>query len=319
MPTLDELMKPEAILPMATFMAILMGAWGILTLMTSRTANAEERLRRMVERTKKDQKEIRRQREQERIQEKVAEAAKRLSKTVEPKNKDHLGKLRIDLLNAGFRHPQAVQIFLGMKVLCMLAALAVFTPMILAQVGSNRLGLTYIILCAGAAFYLPGLVVGQKKKKRQEAIFLGLPDALDLMVVCVEAGLGFDAAMRRVTTELMGSCPELCDEINIVNFQIQMGRSRRDALRDLGIRTGVDDVRALAGVIIQAERFGSSIGQALRVQSDAMRTRRRQLAEERAAKTAVKIMLPLVLFIFPGVFVVLVGPAGMKIAETLVK
>jgi tight adherence protein C len=121
--------------------------------------------------------------------------------------------------------------------------------------------------------------------------------------------------MRRVTGELSQSSPELCEEFAIANFQLQMGRARKEVLRDLGVRTGVDDVRALAAVIIQAERFGSSIGTALRVQSDAMRLRRRQLAEERAAKTAVKIMIPLVLFIFPGVFVVLVGPAGIQLAK----
>ena len=146
-----------------------------------------------------------------------------------------------------------------------------------------------------------------------------MPDAIDLMVVCVEAGLGLDIAMRRVTAELATSCPALCEEFAIANFQVQMGRARKDVLRDLGIRTGVDDLRALAAVIIQAEKFGSSIGSALRVQSDSMRTKRRQLAEERAAKTAVKIMIPLVLFIFPGVFVVLVGPAGMQIAQTMMK
>ena len=146
---------------------------------------------------------------------------------------------------------------------------------------------------------------------------MGLPDALDLMVVCVEAGLGLDAAMRRVTSELGQSSPILCEEFAIANFQLQMGRPRKDVLRDLGTRTGVDDVRALAAVIIQAEKFGSSIAAALRVQSDAMRLRRRQLAEARAAETSVKIMLPLILFIFPGVFVVLVGPAVLNIMSTL--
>jgi tight adherence protein C len=161
------------------------------------------------------------------------------------------------------------------------------------------------------------VIVGNIKKRRMESIFLGLPDAIDLMVVCVEAGLGLDTAMRRVTTELAGACPALCEEFAIANFQAQMGRVRKDVLRDLGTRTGVDDMRALSAVIIQAEKFGSSIGVALRVQSDSMRTKRRQLAEERAAKTAVKIMIPLVLFIFPGVFVVLVGPAGIQIAKTM--
>ena len=168
---------------------------------------------------------------------------------------------------------------------------------------------------AASVFYLPDFVINNQKKRRGESIFLGLPDALDLMVVCVEAGLGLDAAMRRVTNELAHSCPVICEEFAISNFQIQMGRARRDVLRDLGTRTGVDDVRSLAAVIIQAEKFGSSIAAALRVQSDAMRLRRRQLAEERAAKTSVKIMIPLIFFIFPGVFVVLVGPAAMRMAS----
>jgi tight adherence protein C len=150
-----------------------------------------------------------------------------------------------------------------------------------------------------------------------EGIFLGLPDAIDLMVVCIEAGLGFDTAMRRVTQELARAWPILCEEFSIALFQAQMGRARKDVLRDLGVRTGVDDMRSLAAVVIQAERFGSSIGAALRVQSESMRTKRRQLAEERAAKTAVKIMIPLILFIFPGVFVVLVGPAAIQIAKTM--
>ena len=180
-------------------------------------------------------------------------------------------------------------------------------------------GLFYSILAGSLGFYLPTLAIGSIMKKRAEAIFLGLPDALDLMVVCVEAGLGLDTAMRRVTSELATSCPVLCEEFAIANFQVQMGRARKDVLRDLGVRTGVDDVRALAAVIIQSEKFGSSIGAALRVQSDSMRMKRKQLAEERAAKTAVKIMIPMILFIFPGVFVVLVGPAGIQIANTLMK
>jgi tight adherence protein C len=178
---------------------------------------------------------------------------------------------------------------------------------------------TSYMIAAGAggfAFYLPDLVLGRRKKSRGQAIFMGLPDALDLMVVCVEAGLGLDAAMRRVTSELGQSCPVLCEEFAIANFQLQMGRTRKDVLRDLGTRTGVDDVRALSAVIIQAEKFGSSISAALRVQSDAMRLRRRQLAEAKAAETSVKIMLPLILFIFPGVFVVLVGPAALSIISS---
>jgi tight adherence protein C len=139
------------------------------------------------------------------------------------------------------------------------------------------------------------------------------------MVVCVESGLGLDAAMRKVCDEMREHAPVICEEMSLCNFQLQMGRARRDVLHDLGVRTGVDDVRSLAAILIQADRFGSSVAQALRVQSDSMRTRRKQLAEEKAAKTAVQLIFPLVLFIFPGIFVVLVGPAAIQISNTLLK
>jgi tight adherence protein C len=301
---------------MATFGAIKHGGWAVLLILASRPTRAEDRLKRMLDRPQNEIERARQIREHKRIQDKVAEAAKRLSAPMQPKDEAELGKIRLSLLNAGIRSPQAVQIFLGMKMICLLLGLALATPSALSK-GMDRNSVMTIIAAGGVGFYLPGFIVGQKRRARQKAIFLGLPDALDLMVVCVEAGLGFDAAMRRVTAELNESCPEVCDELNIVNFQIQMGRPRREALRDLGIRTGVEDVRALAAVIIQAEKFGSPIGSALRVQSDAMRTRRRQMAEEKAAQTAVKIMLPLIMFIFPGVFVVLVGPAAIKIMDPM--
>jgi tight adherence protein C len=157
---------------------------------------------------------------------------------------------------------------------------------------------------AGVGFYLPVLVLRVMISFRQEAIFLSMPDALDLLVVCVEAGLGLDAAMRRVTEELTESAPELCQELAACNMQMQMGRPRREVLHDLGIRTGVDDVKTL-------------VATALRVQSDSMRTKRRQMAEEQAQKTAVKIIFPLVLFIFPGIFVVLVGPAAIMMIRQM--
>ena len=135
-------------------------------------------------------------------------------------------------------------------------------------------------------------------------------------MVCVESGLGLDAAMRKVCDEMKDHAKVICEEFSLANFQLQMGRPRREVLHDLGVRTGVDDVRSLAAILIQADRFGSSIAQALRVQSDSMRTRRKQLAEEKAAKTAVQLIFPLVLFIFPGIFVVLVGPAAISIMQT---
>ena len=125
--------------------------------------------------------------------------------------------------------------------------------------------------------------------------------------------------MRKVCDEMGTHAKVICEELSLANFQLQMGRPRREVLHDLGVRTGVDDVRSLAAILIQADRFGSSIAQALRVQSDSMRTRRKQVAEEKAAKTAVQLLFPLILFIFPGIFVVLVGPAAINIMETLLK
>jgi len=227
--------------------------------------------------------------------------------------------LRIKLANAGFRSDSAVAVYLGLRFVTLivftLLAVAVFLP---------KYGLTYaalkpIVVSAGFGFYTPSIVLWFLRKKRQEEIFLSLPDALDLLVVCVESGLGLDAAMRKVCDEMKDHAKVISEELSLANFQLQMGRPRREVLHDLGVRTGVDDVRSLAAILIQADRFGSSIAQALRVQSDSMRTRRKQLAEEKAAKTAVQLIFPLVLFIFPGIFVVLVGPAAISIMKTMMK
>jgi len=176
-----------------------------------------------------------------------------------------------------------------------------------------------ILVVTVLGFYLPSMALWWLRRKRQQEIFLTLPDALDLLVVCVESGLGLDAAMRKVCDEMKEHARVLCDEIALANFQLQMGRPKREVLHDLGVRTGVDDVKSLAAILIQADRFGSSVAQALRVQSDSMRVKRRQIAEEKAAKTAVQMIFPLVLFIFPGIFVVLVGPAAIAIYERLLK
>jgi tight adherence protein C len=307
----------EILVPIAVFFAFTLFVWGILSAVADRPSTAEERLKRVLNPMahRPDAKIMAQQ--QERLQARFAEAASKLGKSFKPSDEAEVGKIRVRLLNAGFRGEQAVMTFYGTKTAGLLLGLAIAAPLVLTRFGMTQMGFCYIMLAGAVGFYLPDFIVNNMKKKRSESIFLALPDALDLMVVCVEAGLGLDIAMRRVTSELSMSCPVLCEEFAIANFQVQMGRARKDVLRDLGTRTGVDDMRALAAVVIQAEKFGSSIGTALRVQSDSMRLRRRQLAEERAAKTAVKIMIPLVLFIFPGVFVVLVGPAGIQIAKTM--
>jgi len=308
----------EALLPYLVFLSITLAVWALLSALGDRKAGAEDRLHRIMNPAiGRQEAEARVAGRQEKFQAQVTKAANKLGQSLRPSDEEELGKVRLKLLNAGFRNENAVAVLFGIKLILMLLGLTIAFPIVALKLGMTRNAFTITAVCGGIGFYLPGMVVDSRKKKRSESIFLGLPDALDLMVVCVEAGLGLDAAMRRVTTELATSCPVLCEEFAISNFQLQMGRPRKDVLRDLGLRTGVDDMRSLAAVIIQAEKFGSSIGSALRVQSDAMRLRRRQYAEERAAKTAVKIMIPLILFIFPGVFVVLVGPAGIQIANTI--
>jgi len=225
--------------------------------------------------------------------------------------------LRIKLANAGFRSESASAVYHGLRVASLLAFLAPAMIIFGIKNGMTFRTMQYVLVLGGIGFYLPSLVLWYLRSKRQQEIFLTLPDALDLMVVCVESGLGLDAAMRKVTEEMKGHAVTISEEFALANLQLQMGRPRREVLHDLGVRTGVDDVRSLAAILIQADRFGSSIANALRVQSDSMRTRRRQLAEEKAAKTAVQLIFPLVLFIFPGIFVVLVGPAAINIANNL--
>ena len=308
----------EMIVPVCVFLAITLGVWGVLSAMSGRsTGERAEELPEPLDPTAALNEVRARANQSARIQKRVSEAASKIGQSLRPSNEVELGKIRLKLLNAGYRGEQAVMAYYGWKLFGLLIMLAVAAPFFISRFGMTQPGITYSVLVGALGFYTPDWYVGYVRGSRMEAIFLALPDALDLMVVCVEAGLGLDIAMRRVTSELSTSCPALCEEFAIANFQIQMGRPRRDVLRDLGIRTGVDDMRSLAAVVIQAEKFGSSIGGALRVQSDSMRLRRKQLAEERAAKTAVKIMIPLVLFIFPGVFVILVGPAGIQIAQTL--
>jgi len=247
----------------------------------------------------------------------LEQAAPALAKPLQPKNEAEVSNLRKRLTVAGFRGESAVTIFLGLKFAGLVVGLFAFGGASVLWHGLTQKAGLYTVLLAGSLFYLPELIVGYLGKRRKQAIFLALPDALDLMVVCVEAGLGLDQAMRRVADEMKDSYPVLCEEFALANFQLQMGRPRAEVLHELGNRTDVSDLRALGAVLIQADKFGSSVAQALRVQSDSLRTRRQQLAEEKAAKTAVKLIFPLVLFIFPGIFIVLVGPAAITMAREL--
>lgn len=241
----------------------------------------------------------------------LEKATQPLQKTVTG-SQEEMGKLREKLIHAGFRRESAPVIFKSVELV--LAAVCMFLGGVLGLIAD---GISIALLLKVAfgfviGFGLPRVFLGMLAGKRKEKVFLGLPDALDLMVVCVEAGLGMDQALRKVADEMLKSHREIGEEFGIANQQLQFGRPRNEVLQGLGFRSGVDDLKQLASILIQADKFGSSIAQALRVQSESMRTKRRQIAEEKAAKTAVKMIFPLVIFIFPGIFVVLVGPAAIS-------
>lgn len=227
--------------------------------------------------------------------------------------------LRTRFMNAGLRTPSAPAIFFAAKtLLATTLPLALFFTLttVGASYGTNAL-LFWLILTAGAGYYLPNIVLRSLIARRQREIFETFPDALDLMTVCVEAGLGMDAALARVASEIGLKSEVLAEELQLVTLELRAGSSKEKALRNLALRTGVNDVDALVAMLIQAERFGTSVADSLRVQSDMLRTKRRQRAEEQAAKIALKLLFPLIFFIFPSLLMVLLGPAFIQIYRVL--
>lgn len=306
------------LLPYAAFGCITLLAWAIISITSGKSNRTEERLFELNNpHLRKENQAAGGAAGDSGVGGMFKKAAPTLSKALKPKTELEESDLKIRMANAGFNSQNAPTVYLAIKFTMLIVGLLLGVGIGLPLYGTTTNGLFAIIIGAGVGFYIPGLALAFIRSSRQSKIFLSMPDALDLLVVCVESGLGLDAGMRRVSEELADTAPEICSEMDLCNFQLQMGRPRRDVLHDLGIRTGVDDMRALAAILIQADKFGSSIAQALRVQSDSMRIKRMQMAEEKAQQTAVKLIFPLVLFIFPGIFVVLVGPAAILLMEGL--
>jgi tight adherence protein C len=247
-----------------------------------------------------------------------APRSERLTKTLKrigamaPQNPKDLGKIKQRLLQTGYRGSEAVTVFFGTRVALALGAFALLSssliirPSLLLSLGGAAMG-----------YLLPSMALARMARRRQHRIRLSLPDALDLLVVSVEAGLGLDQALQRVGEELAFAHPELSDELRLINFELRAGKPRAEALRNLADRTGVEDLASLAAMLIQTDKFGTSVARSLRVHSDTLRTKRRQRAEEAAAKTGVKMVFPLVFCIFPAVWVVTIGPAAIKFVEVL--
>jgi tight adherence protein C len=229
-----------------------------------------------------------------------------------PRSPKELGALRLRLVQAGYRRDEALTIFFGIRVTL---ALVLFS--LLSTSFVTRPNLTFALGGLGLGYVLPGMVLARRAKGRAHRIRLALADMLDLLVVSVEAGLGLDQAISRVGSELAFAYPELSDELRLINLELRAGKARSEALRNLADRTGVDDLSSLVTMLIQTDKFGTSVAQSLRVYSETLRTKRRQRAEEAAAKTGVKMVFPLVFCIFPAIWVVTIGPAAIRFVTVL--
>ena len=225
--------------------------------------------------------------------------------SVLPKSQQEVSVVKQRLIRAGYRKESTVRIFNGCKFVIPLLLCAV---VLVSGLGALSPFFIYAV-CLGLGYLAPDFWLGRQIKKRQSKIRRGLPDVLDLLVICIEAGLSLDQGTVRTSEELIHAQPELCDELRVVVLEQRAGRPRQDTWKHLAERTDVDCVRALVNMMVQAEQFGTSIGKTLRTHSDTLRTQRIQQVEEQAAKTTIKLIFPLVFFIFPSLFLVVLGPA----------
>jgi tight adherence protein C len=244
------------------------------------------------------------------LKERLEQALDPFSKAL-PLSPSEVSRTRAWLIQAGYRESRHLTVYVGSRLAAALLGMTVVvsisgfdSPLLMVGVGAF-------------GFFLPRFGLKRMITKRQHRITLGLPDALDLTVICVEVGLGLDQALQRVGQDLHHAHPELSDELHLVTLEMRAGKPRAEALRNLSERTGVDDIRGLVATLIQTDRFGTSVAQALRVHSDSLRTERRQRAEEQAAKTTIKMVIPLVLFVLPSIIFVTLGPAVIMLVRTL--
>lgn len=229
--------------------------------------------------------------------------------------------IKRQLVFAGYRQPKAVKLFLGIK-LFMVAIFPIIVTASAALVGDRTallepFGILRIVASAAGGFYLPDLALGVLIKRRRQKFIESFPDALDMLVVCVEAGLGLDAALNRVAKELRYSHPGLASELSLIGLEVRAGKTRKEAFQSLAERMEIDQVKNLSSIIIQAERYGTSIASALRNFAEEMRVERIQRAKEKAAKLPVKMIFPIMGFIFPALFLILLGPAVIRILATI--
>ena len=249
----------------------------------------------------------------DRQKERVRDTLANVGKLLPPPNTDKASRVQLLMIRAGYRSPEAVMAMRGVKIIFPILLLAAMYFSRAYQFNVFLVPVVTVVL----GFMIPDMWLTWRVSVRQHKLRKALPDALDLLVICVEAGLGLDQAFMKVAQDMKISHPGLSEELQMVNMQMRIGKTRIDALRELAQRTGLDDIKTLVAMLIQTERFGTSIAQSLRVYSDDMRLKRRQRAEEMSAKTSVKMVPPLVFFIFPALMVVILGPAVITMMRTL--
>lgn len=245
--------------------------------------------------------------------------AEPLARLATPQDEEEITRFRARFMNAGIRSRSAPSVFFAAKVL-----LALTLPLLVwlvVQFGGwrsegNQL-LAGLVIAAGAGYYLPNLVLSRLVEQRQRELFEAFPDAMDLMIVCVEAGLALDMAIQRAGSEMALRSRALAEELALVGTELRIGSTRERALRNLALRTGVEEISMFVAMLLQADRFGTSIAESLRIHAEELRVRRQLRAEEHAAKVPIKLLFPLLLFIFPSLLVVIVGPAGIQVARQL--
>lgn len=246
----------------------------------------------------------------------IAKFTKPLHKIAVPSEKSLKKKIRLKLIQGGFRTESSLKNFMALKIILFVMIPGIYiSTKILYSFTSQVLITTLILACIG--YLLPDIYLFYHTKLRKQRLLRALPDALDLMVVCVEAGLGLDMTFKKVGEEIRPICRDLSDEFHLTNLEIRAGKARNESFKNMALRTDVPEVHNLLTILIQTSRFGTSIAQALKIHADAVRTKRRQNAELRAAKSTVKLVIPLVMFIFPAIFIVIVGPAAIRIAKIL--
>ena len=310
-------MDPLLVISLSVFLVVMVVSWGLFVYLRHKQGLSDWSVRAKGQSL--SQHTNNKDENSKSLKQNFVQVLERLGEVNKPKEQTETSHLRAGLVTAGYRSSKAPVVFMGSRIFFAIllgVGFLVFGSDMTQNMGSMALP-GFLIGSMMVGYYLPQVWLNMTIDARKQRIVDGFPDALDLMVVCVEAGLGLDQALARVGVEVKSGHPDLGEELSLLNLELRAGLSREQGLRNLVSRTDLEDIRSLVALLIQTDRFGTSIGQALRVHSDSMRLKRRLKAEEKAAQLPVKLMVPLILFIFPSLMVVIIGPGAISLMRNL--